>query len=115
YSPKTIEVQADIQNKYKEPSCNSVFISRQQLVKILVNEEILLVYVVKEYNENINPHNPEIRKILQDFAKVFPKALPDQLPPKRAVNHGIDLILGSVPLFLPIYRISYEELDELKY
>ena len=39
----------------------------------------------------------EVRKILGDFRDVFPTKLPDGLPPKRELEHRIDLITDVKP------------------
>lgn len=53
-------------------------------------------------------------KVLTDFADVFPSDLPSDLPPRRDVDHRIELLPGSQPTSRPIYRMSPGELDELK-
>ena len=50
----------------------------------------------------------------RSFSDVFPSDLPSKLPPKRTVNHGIDLIPGSSPPSWPPYRLSKPLLDELE-
>lgn len=52
--------------------------------------------------------------ILRDFRDVLPDDLPDELPPSRHVDHKIELEPGHSPPFRSIYRLSYNELDELK-
>ncbi|CAG8609991.1 11773_t:CDS:2, partial [Racocetra fulgida] len=64
YGSKTIEVQADPRNTYKEYSCNLVFISQQQLAKVPSNEEIYTIHVNKEDNGNTSHPLLEVRKIL---------------------------------------------------
>jgi len=58
--------------------------------------------------------NPQAQKIFKEFPDVFPKSLPDQPPPKRNVDHAIDLVPGAEPPFRPIYRLTYQEMNELK-
>lgn len=53
-------------------------------------------------------------KIIADFRDVLPDDLPDTLPPKRDVDHKIELEPGSKPHWKAIYRLSYDELNELK-
>jgi hypothetical protein len=40
--------------------------------------------------------------------------LPDELPPKRQVNHAIKVMLEVAPLTKASYWMSHEELKELK-
>ena len=52
--------------------------------------------------------------LLQEFSDVLPSDLPSKLPPKRTVNHDIDLIPGSSTPSRPPYRLSKPLLDELE-
>ena len=49
--------------------------------------------------DSTSDSSPEERQklltLLQEFSDVFPSDLPSKLPPKRTVNHDIDLIPGS--------------------
>lgn len=45
--------------------------------------------------------------------KEFPEDITD-LPPEREVEFSIDLVSGTRPLSMTPYRMSPEELDELK-
>ena len=49
----------------------------------------------------------------QKALNIFEK-LPKGLPPKRSVDHHIELEPGSKPPYLPIYHMSPLELEELK-
>ena len=51
---------------------------------------------------------------LKEFSDVFPSELPEGLPPRRDIDHKIELIPGSAPTNRPTYRMSPTELDELK-
>ena len=59
-------------------------------------------------------HQKAIDDLIQEFQDVFPETLPAGLPPQRAVDHKIDLEPGQSPPSKPTYRMSYEELVELK-
>jgi hypothetical protein len=54
-----------------------------------------------------------VQKLLQRFRVTF-GPLPKHLPPKRAVDHEIELEPGAKPPFLPIYHLSPRELEEVK-
>ena len=58
--------------------------------------------------------NAAVKKLLLKFGDVFPKDLPPGLPPKRDVDHRIELEPGNVPPTKAPYRMSPKELDELK-
>ncbi len=52
--------------------------------------------------------------MLDEFLDVMPKKLPDELPPSRQVDHAIEVMLRVAPLVKAPYRMSHEELKELK-
>src|SRR5438132_7214080 len=52
--------------------------------------------------------------IVKEFSDIFLDQLPNQLPTKRKVDHAIEVIPGTEPPFRSIYRLSYEETNELK-
>jgi hypothetical protein len=55
-----------------------------------------------------------IRRVLEEFPDVMPKELPEELPPRRQVDHAIEVMLGvALPTKAP-YKMSHEELKELK-
>ena len=60
------------------------------------------------------PTHPRTAALLEEFADVFPKKLPDGLPPQRAVDHRIELEPGFPPPNRPPYRLSPAEQDVLK-
>ena len=58
------------------------------------------------------PH-PRAARLLAEFADVFPEQLPPGLPPKRSVDHKIELEPGFTPQSRHMYRMSPAENDEL--
>ncbi len=54
------------------------------------------------------------KAIISEFKDVFPEDLPSGLPPKRDIDHRIDLVPGQAPPSRPTYRMSQPEMDELK-
>jgi hypothetical protein len=52
-------------------------------------------------------------RVVRDFPDVFPKELPG-MPPDREVEFVIDLLPGTAPISKRPYRMSIEELKELK-
>jgi hypothetical protein len=58
--------------------------------------------------------NPAAATLLAEFADVFPDQLPSELPPRRDVDHRIELTQNSPPAARGMYRMSPGELDELK-
>jgi hypothetical protein len=52
-------------------------------------------------------------RVVRDFLDVFTEELPG-MPPDREVEFVIDLLPGTVPISKQPYRMSIEELKELK-
>jgi hypothetical protein len=55
-----------------------------------------------------------IRRVLEEFPDVMLEELPEDLPPRRRVDHAIEVIPGIEPPAKAPYRMSHEELKELK-
>nr|GEU41945.1 putative reverse transcriptase domain-containing protein [Tanacetum cinerariifolium] len=55
----------------------------------------------------------ETHPFVQDFSDVFPEELPG-IPPEREVEFGIELILGTQPIYKASYHMASIELKELK-
>jgi hypothetical protein len=51
---------------------------------------------------------------LEEFSDVMPEDLPEDLPPRRRVDHAIEMMSGVAPPAKAPYRMSHEELKELK-
>ncbi|KAA3461192.1 Retrotransposon protein [Gossypium australe] len=59
--------------------------------------------------------NPKLEEIatIRDYLDVLPKVL-FSLPPKREVEFAIDVIRGTAPIPIALYRLALTELNELK-
>nr|GEY40140.1 hypothetical protein CTI12_AA187700 [Tanacetum cinerariifolium] len=55
-----------------------------------------------------------IERVLDEFKDVMPKEFPKKLPPKREVDHTIELESGSKPPAKAPYRMPPPELEELR-
>ncbi|GKV13218.1 hypothetical protein SLEP1_g24263 [Rubroshorea leprosula] len=55
-----------------------------------------------------------VKSFLQDFKDVFPKDIPNSLPPIRGIEHQIDFILGATILNRPAYQSNPNETKELQ-
>ena len=53
-------------------------------------------------------------ELLKQYDDLFPEDLPPGLPPKREVDHKIELLPGTRPPSRPTYHMSAAELAELK-
>ena len=57
---------------------------------------------------------PSVVSILQEFEDVFPKEVPNGLPPIRGIEHQIDFVPGAAIPNRPAYRANPEESKELQ-
>lgn len=55
-----------------------------------------------------------VAEILQRYEDVFPKEVPPGLPPKRGIEHQIDLVPGAPLANHPPYRTNPEEIKEIQ-
>jgi hypothetical protein len=55
-----------------------------------------------------------IKQVLEEFLDVMPKELPEDLPPRRQVDHAIEVMPKMAPPAKAPYRMSHEEFKELK-
>ena len=85
----------------EEPRCSSVATTRvlggkQPPTKVAPSEPVL------------------VHDILTEFQDVFPEKLPPGLPPRRDVDHKIELEANAKAPVNRMYKVSFTELDELK-
>ena len=99
--------------KPSEKNRDGGLISKRQLKK----EIIATIYIGKQTqvagSDPSSPTQPIVDNLQAQYKDVF-GGLPHVLPPKRDVDHHIDLIPGAIPPSRPVYRMSPAELDELK-
>jgi hypothetical protein len=55
-----------------------------------------------------------VKRMLDEFPNVIPKELPNELRPRKQVEHAIKVMLGMASLTKALYRMNLEELKELK-
>ena len=92
-------------------------ISAMELKRAIRKGARMWLVSIKEETERGSPHDeehPRKRIVLGEFQDVFPEDLPSSLPPRREVDHHIELEPGSTPPFKGVYKMSYAELEELK-
>ena len=70
-------------------------------------------YLAHIVNTSVNEVKLENVPIVCEFFDVFPKEL-SGLPPDKELEFGIEVLLGSAPIFIPPYRMTPMELKELK-
>ncbi len=55
-----------------------------------------------------------VKQMLDEFLDVMPKELHDELPPRKQVDHAIEVMAGVAPPAKAPHQMSHEELKELK-
>nr|XP_028958767.1 uncharacterized protein LOC114824969 isoform X1 [Malus domestica] len=66
--------------------------------------------MLNEGEEKYEPLPKQVEDVLMEFADVMPKELPKKLPPRREVDHAIELEPGAKPPSKSPYRMSPPEL-----
>ncbi len=74
---------------------------------------VLDEYEPKEVANLVTSRNC-IKQVLDEFSNVMPEDLLEDLAPKRRIDHVIEVMPGVAPLAKAPYRMSHEELRELK-
>ncbi|KAL0404466.1 UNVERIFIED_CONTAM: hypothetical protein Sradi_2087400 [Sesamum radiatum] len=74
----------------------------------------LCTFHFDEIEKAWGPIPSKIKKLLKEFEDVMADKLPWKLPPKRAVDHEIELVPGTKPPAKAPYRMSQPELVELR-
>ncbi|KAL0411205.1 UNVERIFIED_CONTAM: hypothetical protein Slati_3710200 [Sesamum latifolium] len=67
-----------------------------------------------EIEEASRPIPGVVKRLLKEVEHVMPDELPQKLPPKRAVDHEIELVPGTEPPARAPYWMSQPELVELR-
>ncbi|KAJ4728107.1 Retrotransposon protein, putative, Ty3-gypsy subclass [Melia azedarach] len=91
-------------------------LSALQVSKGVKRGEETYLTMVKEDGISPSSHNipKEVQSILQQFSDVMPPELPKKLPPRREVDHAIELEPGAKPPAIGAYRMAPPELEELR-
>ncbi|XP_013594832.1 PREDICTED: uncharacterized protein LOC106302997 [Brassica oleracea var. oleracea] len=90
-------------------------LSAMQLTKGVKKGEPTFLAMMKVEDE---PNNMEdipqiIKTVLEENKDVMPAKFPEKLPPRRAVDHQIELEPGAKPPSMAPYRMAPSELEEL--
>ena len=97
-------------------------ISAREVRKLINKEQVEALIVgtmtvggrIDEEDESKEELEKCAQEILSEYKDVFPEELPKCLPPKRDVDHRIELEQGTIPPYKGIYRMSPAELDEMR-
>ena len=92
-----------------------MMLSALQLKRGLKHQEPTFLTVLSEKEDGGNDEIPgAIQRVLKEFSSVMPDKLPKALPPRRPVDHAIELVPGAKPPARAPYRMSPPELAELR-
>ncbi|KAH0710910.1 hypothetical protein KY284_012337 [Solanum tuberosum] len=99
--------------EWKSSSLTSMgrFISYLKARKMITKD--YLYHLVRVKDSNSETPTLESVPVVNEFLEVFPKDLPG-VPPEREIEFGINLFPDTQPISIPPYRITPEELKELK-
>ncbi|KAL5575999.1 hypothetical protein UlMin_017698 [Ulmus minor] len=90
-------------------------LSALQFKKGLKQKEPSFIAVAAMFEEGGDEPIPlGIEVVLRGYADIMPDQLPKSLPPRRAVDHEIELLPGSKPPAKSPYRMAPPELEELR-
>ncbi|XP_043717547.1 uncharacterized protein LOC122665462 [Telopea speciosissima] len=91
-------------------------LSAMQLEKgVKKGEDTYLAALLEEKENSPTEVLPKpVEKVLEEFKDVMPPELPKRLPPRREVDHAIELEPGAKPPAMAPYRMSPPELEELR-
>nr|XP_028962225.1 uncharacterized protein LOC114826300 [Malus domestica] len=70
----------------------------------------LATLMLNEGEEKYGPLPKQVEDVLTEFADVMPKELPKKLPPRREVDHAIELEPGAKPSSKSPYRIALNKI-----
>ncbi|KAE8662634.1 cytochrome P450 78A7-like [Hibiscus syriacus] len=100
----------------KEKGRDTTQLSAIQLGKGIKKGDITYLAMLKEDDEIEKTDDLPliIREVLEENKDVMPPELPNKLPPRREVDHKIELEPGAKPPALAPYRMAPPELEELR-
>ena len=97
-------------SKGKEP-----MVSTMQVEHGLKKREMTYLAIMIEVKQDKFVEDPDaVARLLEEFGDVMPPKLPKTFPPRRVVDHKIELVLGSKPPSKAPYRMSPMELTKIR-
>jgi len=99
------------------PHSDMILTCSESLLKASLHEfkgfkEWILTFL--EESETPYPIHPMAMTILKLYSHVFPEEIPSGLPPKRSIQHHIDLIPRAILPNKPAYRMNPKETMEIQ-
>lgn len=100
----------------KSPKSGDKFLSAMQFKKGVTRGDPSYLAALLEDKPDVPNKDlpPQIREVLEEFKDVMPDSLPKQLPPRREIDHQIELEAGAKPPAMSPYRMAPPELAELR-
>ena len=103
-----------VQTEIRQPD-GIKMISATQLKKGLARDEPTFMAIPLESFESPRETVPkDILSVLEKYKDVMPDSLPKSLPPRRMIDHEIELLPGAKPPAKDAYRMAPPELAELR-
>jgi hypothetical protein len=119
HTVNTVNPKSHIElNTITKPSYE--IISAQRVHKFIRKDQVKAVVLgiihaeTPNHTQQDSSRSKDANDILEEFRDVFPPKLPNSLPPRRDIDHRIELDQSSLPISKGIYRMSPGELDVLK-
>ena len=96
----------------------SFYVRESEVKRAFFADRPMILLVYKESYLNLDETNKSLPNLvvflLQEFEDVFPKEMPNELPPIRGIEHQIDFMLGAAIPIRQAYRSNPEETKELQ-
>ncbi|XP_060196262.1 uncharacterized protein LOC132625679 [Lycium barbarum] len=91
-------------------------ISALQLKKGVQRQEptFLATLCIEEIERSSGPIPMPVKELMKEFEDVMPQDMPKRLPPRRTIDHEIELVPGAKPPARAPYRMSQPELTEIR-
>ncbi|KAL0452905.1 UNVERIFIED_CONTAM: Retrovirus-related Pol polyprotein from transposon.6 [Sesamum latifolium] len=103
-----------LQDSVRSAEKNDTLISALQVKNGRHGEPTYLAALIEIKSDVVQEVPDEVAEVLEEFKDVFSPELPKKLPPRRAIDHAIELESGArLPAQAP-YRMGPAELAELK-
>ncbi|GKE20569.1 RNA-directed DNA polymerase [Tanacetum coccineum] len=77
-------------------------------------KEVVLLGLDEDENPSQPILSPLVQALLKPYSQVFPTEIPPILPPKRSIQHKIDLVPGASLPNKPAYRTNPQETLEIR-
>jgi len=111
---KPVTLDAEAPEKEELPE---YILSSTQFKRLAVKSKRKIYHVIIKPDTDKNDQvvkDQELTELLNKYEAVFPKDLPEGLPPERSVEMSIRLEADACPKKGPIYKLSRAELSEMK-